>query len=143
MLSPGGYAALSTWDAPERGRLAGVFAQAVAEVGAPPPGGVPPGPPFFRFSDDAEFARLFGDVGLRDVNVRTVSFTHHVATVDELWDGVLGGTVRVRAMVLSQPEQTRARIRSTFDRLVAEYAAGRGYDIPVSVKVVSGRKPAS
>jgi SAM-dependent methyltransferase len=44
VLAPGGMVALSTWDAPERCRLAGVFVDAVAEVGAPPPVEVPPRP---------------------------------------------------------------------------------------------------
>jgi SAM-dependent methyltransferase len=42
VLAPGGTLALTTWDAPERGRLAGILFDAVAEVGAPAPPGLPP-----------------------------------------------------------------------------------------------------
>ena len=73
--------------------------------------------------------------------MRTIAFTHNVATVDELWDGVLDGAVRVRAMVLGQREETVSRIRATFERLVLEYADEGGFEIPVSVKLASGRKP--
>lgn len=44
-------------------------------------------------------------------------------------------------MVLGQREHTLSRIRATFDRLVAEYGDERGFAIPVSVRLGSGRKP--
>jgi SAM-dependent methyltransferase len=140
VLAPGGTLALSAWDVPERARLFGVFLDAVAEAGAEPPGHVPEGPPFFRFSEDDEFARLLGDAGLRDVEVRTIRFTHSVASADELWHGLLDGTVRTRALVLGQPMATQARIRAAFDRVVGEYAADGGLELPVSMKLASGRK---
>jgi SAM-dependent methyltransferase len=58
VLAPGGRLALSTWDVPARGRLVGVLADAVRQAGAAPPADLPPGPPLFRFADEAEFARL-------------------------------------------------------------------------------------
>lgn len=140
MLAPEGTVALSAWDVPERARLFGVFLDAVDEAGATPPAHVPEGPPFFRFSEDDEFARLLGDVGLRDVAVRTIAFTYRLAGGDELWNGLLGGTVRTRALVLGQSEATQTRIRAAFDRIVSEYATARGLELPVSMKLASGRK---
>lgn len=140
VLERGGKLALSTWDVPERARLFGVFLEAIGRVGAPPPPGVPPGPPFFRFAEDAEFARLLEEVGLSDVEVQTLSFAHRVSSADELWSGLLGGTVRTRVLVLGQPEKTQARIRAAFDDLVGEYAVDEGLELPVSVKVASGQK---
>lgn len=142
VLVPGGRVALSVWDAPEHGRLPGMFADAVARAGASAPPDVPPGPPFFRFSDDAEFAGLLVGAGFADVAVRTVSFVHHVPTADELWHGVLEGTVRTRATVLGQPPDVQARIRRAFDELAAEHADGEGVAVPVAVKVASGTRPA-
>jgi hypothetical protein len=37
----------------------------------------------------------------------------------------------------------QARIRAAFDRLVRPYATNAGLEIPVSVKLASGRKPGS
>lgn len=143
VLVPGGTLALSTWDVPARARLFGVFLDAIAEVGATPPADVPPGPPFFRFSEDGEFARLLEGAALDDVEVRTISFRHHLRDADVLWDGLLGGTVRTGPLVLAQPDATQARIRATFDRLVAEYASDGGLEIPVAVKLASGRQAES
>jgi SAM-dependent methyltransferase len=141
VLRPDGKLALSTWDVPERARLLGVLVDAAAEVGAQLPADIPPGPPFFRFSEEAEFVRLLDEAGLSDVAVRTVAFTHRVASGDELWDGLMGGTVRIRALVLAQPQDVQARIRAAFDRLVRPYATNGGLELPVSVKLASGRRP--
>jgi SAM-dependent methyltransferase len=137
VLSPGGKVALSLWDVPAASRMPGLFYDAIQEVGAAPPPGVPTGPPFYRFADEAEFARLLGDAGFVDVTVSTVTFTYRY--LGDLFDCLLDGTVRTRGFVLAQPEATRARIRATLDRLTAEYAADGGFDLPISVKVASGR----
>jgi len=139
VLRPGGKLALSMWDAPGRARLLGVLVDAAAEAGAQPTADIPPGPPFFRFSEEAELVRLLDGAGLSDVAVRTVAFTHRVASADALWQGLMGGTVRIRALVLAQPQAEQARIRTAFDRLVRVHATEDGLELPVSVKVASGR----
>jgi SAM-dependent methyltransferase len=136
VLAPGGRVALSTWDLPAASRLPGAFFDAVQEVGAPPPPDLPSGPPFYRFADEDEFTRLLRDAGLVDVSVSTVAFTYRYA--GDLFDCLVDGTVRVRSLVLGQPEPTQARIRATLDRLTAEYAVDGGFDLPVSVKVARG-----
>jgi SAM-dependent methyltransferase len=140
VLAPDGRLALTTWDAPEHARLIGVLVDAVAESGAQPTTDVPPGPPIFRFADEREFAGLLVGAGLRDVEVRSVQFTHRVATEDDLWNGLLGGTVRLSALVLAQTADVQGRIRAVFKRLVRPYAASSGIELPVSVKLASGRK---
>jgi SAM-dependent methyltransferase len=141
VLAPGGSLALSTWDVPERARLIGAITDAIAEAGAVPPENIPAGPPFFRFADEDEFARLLGEAGLVDVQVRTVAFHHRLAATDEWWDGLLGAAVRTRGLVLGQPEAVQARIRASFDRLAARYATADGLDVPISVKIASGVRP--
>jgi 2-polyprenyl-3-methyl-5-hydroxy-6-metoxy-1,4-benzoquinol methylase len=140
VLRPGGKLALSTWDLPEHARLLGVLVDAVAEVAAQPPAHLPSGPPIFRFADEGEFARLLGEAGLSDVDVQTLAFTQRFTSGDELWDGLIGGTVRTRALVLAQTDDVQARIRAAFDRLVRPYATKDGLEIPVSVKLASGRR---
>ena len=144
VLVPGGRVALTVWDLPDRARFLGVFVDAVAEAGAGTPEDIPVGPPIFRFSDDDEFARLLHGAGLEDVEVQTVAFTHAEPSTDALWDGLMGGTVRTSALVVRQPPSVQERIRSAFDRIVQEYeTGGGGLELPVSVKLACGRKPAS
>jgi SAM-dependent methyltransferase len=141
VLRPGGRLALTVWDVPERAGFLGVFLEAVAEARATAPEDIPIGPDFFRFSVDEEFDALLRDHGLEDTTVSTIAFTHRIATADELWDGLLGGTVRTSALILRQPEETRQRIRDAFDRLVGRYRRRDVLELPVSVKLAAGRKP--
>jgi SAM-dependent methyltransferase len=141
VLAGGGRLALTVWDVPARARLFGVFIDAVAEAGATPPEDIPLGPDFFRFSVDREFDALLGDSGLEDREVRTIDFTHRVATAGELWDGLLGGTVRTRALILRQPDDVQRRIRAAFERRAEEHRSEDALELPVAVKLAAGRKP--
>ena len=118
-----------------------MFLDAIAEAGATAPEDLPTGPDFFRFSVDEEFDALLRDHGLEHSAVTTIAFTHRVANADELWDGLLGGTVRTSALIERQPDETRRRIRDSFDRLVREYQREGVLELPVSAKLASGRKP--
>lgn len=140
VLRPGGRLALTTWDVPDRARFLGVFLDAIAEAGATSPDDIPAGPPIFRFADVEEFDALLRAQGLEDTRVETIAFSHRVATTDELWDGILGGTVRIPALIVRQTEDTRRRIREAFDRMMEAFRIEQGYELPVSVKLASSRK---
>ena len=141
VMDAGGRVALTVWDFPYRARFHGVLLDAVAEAGAVPPKDIPVGPPIFRFSDEEEFAGLLREQGLDDIGVRTVSFSHTLPSPDALWRGLLGGTVRLSVMILRQPQDVQRRIRAAFDELVRRYQVGPELELPVSVKLASGRKP--
>jgi ubiquinone/menaquinone biosynthesis C-methylase UbiE len=141
-LAPGGTLALTVWDRPERARFVGVMLDAVAEAGATPPQDVPMGPDFFRFSVDEEFDDLLREGRLEDRRLETIDFAYRASTADEFWNGLVGGTVRMSALVLGQPEDMRHRIREAFDRRLEKYRTAEGIELPVSVKLAAGRKPA-
>jgi ubiquinone/menaquinone biosynthesis C-methylase UbiE len=140
VLVSGGRLGLTTWDLPARARLVGVLLEAVREVGVAPPQTVPAGPDFFRFADDAEFAALLKDQLFTDVEVPTVGFLHSIDSADELWDGLLNGTVRTSAVIRGQPNEVVQRIRADFDRRLQSYRTGGTYQIPVSFKLARGRR---
>jgi hypothetical protein len=79
--------------------------------------------------------------GLEHGQVRTTAVTLRVPSADDLWDGLLGGTVRTSAFILRQSKETQLRIRTAFDRWVTAYQAADGLLLPVSVKLAAGRKP--
>ena len=139
VLKPGGCLAISVWDTPARARVAGVFADAVGQGGDLEPTDVPAGPAFFGLADDDLREGLF--CGMADVRSTTVSFTQHFGSAGELWDGMLGATVRTAAVIIRQPVAVRQRIREAYDRLVEPYATSDGITIPVSVKLTSCRAP--
>jgi SAM-dependent methyltransferase len=139
VLAPGGRVALTAWDAPERCALVGVLVEAIAEVGAQPPADLPAGPPFFQFSATDAFTALLTDGGFDDVEVHTIGFAHPVAGPDELWAGLIHGTVRSAALVVGQPHEVQRAIRAAFDRRAARYAEGPRLAVPVSVRLAVGR----
>jgi SAM-dependent methyltransferase len=141
VLRPGGRLALTAWADPSQHRLAGVFLDAVAEAQATSPADLPPGPDFFRFSDDDAFAAALRHVGLARPAVSSITFGLRFASADELWNGMLGATVRVSALIMCQPEEVRQRIRAAFDRLAGDYRRGDALELPVAVKLATAQKP--
>jgi ubiquinone/menaquinone biosynthesis C-methylase UbiE len=141
VLGDNGRIALSTWDHPERTPFPGALFLAVAQAGAPMAEGIPPGPPFFRYADDAAFADLLSDAGLVDVAVTNLTFIHRMPSADTFWDAMLDGTVRAAAQVRGQTRDMQRSIRRAFDRIVAGYQEGGELALPVSVKIAAGRKP--
>lgn len=140
VLRPGGWLALSSWDAPGRNRVLGLVLDAVLAAGAQPPIGLPVGPTNFR-SDD-ELQALFAEAGFVDVGLSRVMFEAMVPDLDTLWRGVLDSAVRIPPLVTTQTPDVQARIRTVFDRLAAVHGRPDGaYAIPVSVQVTRGRRP--
>jgi ubiquinone/menaquinone biosynthesis C-methylase UbiE len=140
VLKPGGRAAFTVWDEPSRGRWLGVFFDAFRGAGAQPPPDVPRGPDFFAFADDAAFSALLEGAGLRDVRVDRIAFELELVDADELWDGLLAGSVRVRPMIMGQTDEVRREIRRRYDELLEPFRAEEGLAVPVSVKLASGAK---
>jgi SAM-dependent methyltransferase len=141
VLAGDGRVAVSTWDHPDRSPLPGALFLAAGQAGAAPAAGMPAGPPFFRYADDAAFAELLNDAGLVDVTVTGLTFTHRMPSADAFWDAMLGGTVRAAAQVQGQTEEMQRSIRRAFDRIVSGYYEGGELELPVSVKIAAGRKP--
>jgi SAM-dependent methyltransferase len=143
LLAPGGGLALSWWQVPERNRVNGLFFEALAEVGAPPPADVPAGPPPFRFSDDGELRRVFRIRGLEAVAIRGITWTHRLTSVEDWWRGGLASLVRAGATVRGQPADVQERVREAFTRLARRHAGPGGLEVPAAAKIVSARKAAA
>lgn len=140
VLVPGGRLALTVWDVPTKMRLVGVLLDAVAQAQASAPPDLPLGPDFFRFSHTPELVRLLDGHGFGGITVRDVSFVHPVSSPDELWHGLLGGTVRSSAVVRAQAEPVRRQIREAFDRLLEVHRVGSGFELPVSIKLAAAHR---
>jgi ubiquinone/menaquinone biosynthesis C-methylase UbiE len=141
VTAPGGAVAVSWWDVPARHRLNGIFFDAFNEAQATPPPDLPAAPPMFRFSEDHALTELLRSARLDNVTVQSWSFEHRLASVDALWDGILGGTVRTSIGTRRQPADVQHRIRAAFDRLVTPYVQVDGVRMPVAFKVGAGCKP--
>ena len=140
VLTPKARAALTVWGPPDRARLFGIVPESLRAAGAATPAEIPEGPNFFRFSSDEAFSHLLSSAGLYEVAVRTIEFQHHIPDVAHLWNGMLHGVARTRALLALQSAEARERIHMEFARLLEPYRAGGGFDIPVCIKLASARK---
>jgi len=141
VVTPRGRIALSAWDLPDRNRFLGILVDAVRGCGVTHPPAALAGPDPYRFADDDELRELLRDAGLHDVEVRTVSLIQRVSDADELWQGMLGGSVRTAGLVMRQPPAIRRRIRAVVERLAVEYRVEGGLAIPARAKIACGRTP--
>jgi len=140
VLRPGGWLALSSWDAPRRNRVLGLVLDAVADADAPMPAGIPAGPANVR--TDEELTGMFREAGFVEVGIRHVLFEAPAADVETLWRGVLDSGVRIPPLVDEQAPEMQARIRRAFDRLAAAHGRPDGtLAVPVAVQVTRGRRP--
>ncbi len=140
VLRPDGRAAFSVWDVPSRGRWLGLVVEAFTAAGGQLPPDVPPGPNLFRFADEDEFGALLTGTGLGDVVVESVEFGLPLRDGDELWDGLVEGSVRIRPLVVGQPAEFQREIRRRFDELLEAHRTQDGFDVPVAVKIASGAR---
>ncbi len=142
VVRSGGRVAVTVWDRPERMRLLGVLGEAVQGTeGVRDPGLPSGGPDPFRFADDVALAALLSGAGLAEAEVRSIAFEQEVADTDELWEGMLSGSVRTAALIERQPEPVRRRIRAALEQAVAPYRSETAIALPVSAKLAVGRRP--
>jgi ubiquinone/menaquinone biosynthesis C-methylase UbiE len=139
VLRPGGRLGVAVWDDPVKARLLGWLLDAIDEVGAEPPPDLPAGPAFFAYAEDAALRRLLERAWFCDVEVHTVGLAHRLPSVDDVWRGLVEGTVRTSALLRGQDATTLARVREAFVAIASSGTdAGGGIRIPVSVKLGVG-----
>jgi SAM-dependent methyltransferase len=139
VVVPGGGIALSTWDLPEHNRFLGILVDALRDSGVAHRTAAGPDP--YCFADDAVFRALLASAGLEDIEVRSVSHAQPVPGADELWRGLLGGSVRTAGLVERQSPATQRRIRAAVKRLAEQHRVDGELVIPVRAKLASGRRP--
>jgi SAM-dependent methyltransferase len=133
-----GRVALAMWGPPDEVALLGLPADAVTAAGLDR-SAIPEGPSSLRFTDAGELTGLLG--GLHDVRLREVRFDLPVASLDELWAGVLGGTVRTAARLADATPEQRDRARAELARLAEPHRRGAGYALPTTIRIATGSCP--
>jgi SAM-dependent methyltransferase len=139
-LAPGGRLVLSLWDRPERNRFFGLIGDAIGELDDD---AVPDGPDPYRFAGHSELEALLTEAGLAEARGDTLRFDQAVDSPDQLWEGLLGGSVRSAARVQARSEAERERARERLHRLAEEECrAGERLAVPVCVTVGRAVSPA-
>ncbi len=140
VLAPGGALALSLWEPPARNRWLGIVGEALAEVGVHTPADLAGGPDAYRFADRDEMIGLLRRAGLGDARVERVETLARCRDGDELWEGVLGGSVRTSTTILRQPEEVRRQVRAAVERRLRPYRTPGGLELPARAVIGAARR---
>jgi SAM-dependent methyltransferase len=140
VLRPGGRFAATVWAKPEDNPGFRIVLDAIERHGAKVD--LPPGPPYFRFADGDEFARVAGGAGFIEPRTELVPQYWRHKSADDLFDAFAKGAVRATAMLAAQPQENLARIRDAVRAGVMPLKKDGAYVVPAPVALSSAEKPA-
>lgn len=140
ILQSGGLFAFTVWAKREEAPGFGIALRAVEEFGDP---GVklPPGPPFFRFSDPAESIRVMESSGFRNVAITQLPLNWKLDSPADVFEAFYQGSARTGGLLRAQSPSTLAKIRVAMENAAASYRQQDHLEIPMPALVVCGRKP--
>jgi len=102
---------------------------------------LPPGPPFFRFSDAQECMDTLGRIGFVDPQVVEVPQVWQLASPAALFDAIWQSTVRFGALLRAQAPDAVARIRAAVESAANQYQRANGeIEIPMPAMLAWGVK---
>jgi len=139
VLRRGGRYALTVWAPPEQAIGFGLVLAAVREFGNPDVP-LPEGPPFFQFSDHAEFRRTLEHAGFSDVEVQTLPLTWRLSSPEAVFEAISRGGVRTAAVLRAQTPAALDAIRAAVRRGVERFEADDAFLVPMPAVLASGTK---
>jgi ubiquinone/menaquinone biosynthesis C-methylase UbiE len=139
VLRPGGRIGFTVWARPEEAVAFGIVLRATERHGrldVP----LPPGPPFFRFSDPAESRRVLLGLGFRTPEVAVVPQVWRLRSLDALFDVMRDGTVRTAGLLRAQTPEAQDAIRAEMRDAVRAYQRGGEVELPMPAILASAAK---
>lgn len=140
VLRQGGKAGFTVWAKPEDAVGFGIVLQAVQKHGnmnVP----IPPGPPFFRFSEPEEYRRVLRAAGFVEPHVVPVPQVWRLRSADALFEIMQGSTVRTAGLLRAQTSQALNAIRTEIQTAVEIYRRGDAIELPMPAVLASAMKP--
>jgi ubiquinone/menaquinone biosynthesis C-methylase UbiE len=140
VLRAGGKFAFTVWAKPEKTVGFGIVLRAVeahGEVKVP----LPPGPPFFRFSDPDESKRALIAAGFDSPKVKKVEQVWRLTAGDGLFEAMRDSTVRTAGLLRAQKPEALGKIRSYIRQETQRYTKGNIVELPMPAMLGWARKP--
>jgi ubiquinone/menaquinone biosynthesis C-methylase UbiE len=141
VLKPDGRFAFTAWAKPEEAVGFGMILNAIQSHGNLEVQ-LPQGPPFFRFSDQAECDRTLREAGFLDVKVARVPQVWRFNGPDELMEAFYNGGVRIKAILRAQSSEALEAIRMAVREGAEKFARNGFIEIPMPAVLASAVKPA-
>jgi ubiquinone/menaquinone biosynthesis C-methylase UbiE len=140
VLRAGGKFAFTVWAKPEETVGFGIVLRAVEAHGeAKVP--LPPGPPFFRFSDPDESKRALIAAGFDSPKVKKVEQVWRLPAGDGLFEAMRDSTVRTAGLLRAQKPEALGKIRSYIRQETQRYTKDDIVELPMPAMLAWARKP--
>jgi hypothetical protein len=139
VLRAGGMLAFTAWANPGEALGFRVALRALEDFGDPSVQ-LPPGPPFFRFSDPEECARVLASSGFGSASVRQLPLLWKLDSPEDLFEAFYKGSARTGGLLRAQPPASLAKVRDAIRESASAYRRGDYLEIPMSAIVVSAQK---
>ncbi len=140
VLRPGGRVAFTVWTLPEESVAFGIVLRAIEAHGNRNVC-LPPGPPFFRFSDPSESRRVLAGTGFQSIQVMRVLQVWRLRSADELCEAMESATVRTRGLLAAQSKESLFAIRDSMRKETKAYEKNGGIELPMPAMLASAVKP--
>jgi len=139
VLRVGGMFAFTAWAKPDEALGFRIALRALEDFGDSSVR-LPPGPPFFRFSDRDVCARVLASCGFGSVTVKQLPLVWKIASPADLFEAFYKGSARTGGLLRAQPPAALAKVRGAILESAAAYRQGDHLEIPMPALVVSARK---
>ena len=139
VLRTSGRFAFTVWCKPDVAVGFGIVLDAVqahGQMNVP----LPPGPPFFRFSDPGECVQALLKAGFAMPEVVHIPQIWRLPSPDSLFNAMQGATVRTSGMLRAQSAEALEAIGKSIREAVAAYQKGEGIELPMPAVLASAKK---
>ncbi len=140
VLRPGGRVGFTVWALPDDAVGFGIVLRAVGAHGNPDVP-LPPGPPFFHYSDPAVSRGALEALGFGAVAVYRVPQRWQLPSPAVFFDAMRHGTVRTRALLAAQTPAALEAIAAAVHDALAAYTGQDGLTLPMPALLATGVKP--
>lgn len=140
VLRAGGRIGFTVWATPEHAKGFDIVLRAI-EAHGDPNVSLPPGPPFFRFSDPDECRRVLTEGGFEQPEFTQVSQVWQFASPHEFFNAFHQGTPRTGALLRAQHDEALETIRTAIVEAVSAYETKGIIEIPMPAVLSSATKP--
>jgi hypothetical protein len=140
VLRAGGRFAFTVWDTPDAAVGLGIVLRAVqthGDMNVP----LPPGPPFFRFSDRDESGRALVAAGFAEPTIVHLKPWWLLPSPEALFSAFAEGSVRTRALLLGQSATALKAIHAAVVEAAAPYVHGDHLKIPMGCVLAAATRP--
>ena len=140
VLRPGGRVGFTVWAKPEEAVGFGILLRSVEAHGNPHVP-LPPGPPFFRFSDHQECRRVLEEARFAEPKVIQVPQTWRLPSPDALLEAFLEATVRTGGLLRAQSPWALQAIRTAVREACRAYEKDGVIELPMPAVLAAAVKP--